>query len=63
MDSASETGPEPVVATLGEAAGDPGWPGGRGLRLDSGDRGAAGGSDTEEVKLSRLGKSHPGSQS
>ena len=46
MDSASETGPEPVVVTLGV---------GRGLRLDSGDRGGGPGSDWPEVKLSRLG--------
>ena len=65
MDSASDTGPEPVVVTLGEfATGDPVTPGpGRGERLDSGDTGAPGGSDRLEVKLSRLGKSQPGSQS
>ena len=56
MDSARETGPEPVVVTLGDAAGDPvspGGPGGRGLRLDSGETGAPG--PGSEVKLSRLG--------
>ena len=65
MDSASDTGPEPVVVTLGEfATGDPVTPGpGRGERLDSGDIGPPGGSDRLEVKLSRLGKSQPGSQS
>ena len=59
MDSASDTGPNPVVVTLGESAtgGDPNvTPGpGRGERLVSGDIGAPRGSDMVEVKLSRLG--------
>ena len=57
MDSASDTGPDPVVVTLGESAtgGDPDATPGRGERLVSGDIGAPGGSDMVEVKLSRLG--------